>query len=266
MSRQRVLMPLPRYGFDPTEVGIPWKILTSHNIDVVFATPDGQPGMTDSKMLTGEHLGLWTRLLQARQDAVEAYREMEQSRAFHTPIHYSAMKETDCEGLLLSGGHDKGVKEYLESETLQQCVVEFFTAAKPVAAICHGVIVAARSINPLTNKSVIHSYQTTALLRTQELTAYNLTRLWLGDYYLTYPGLTVEDEVRACLSDPNHFHIGRQPLFRDDMKHLHRGFTVRDRNYLSARWPGDAYSFSLAFVKMLQDTMPQESAPSHPEA
>jgi hypothetical protein len=176
------------------------------------------------------------------------------------------MKETDCEGLLLPGGHDKGVKEYLESATLQQCVVEFFTAAKPVAAICHGVIVAARSINPLTNKSVIHSYQTTALLRTQELTAYNLTRLWLGDYYLTYPGLTVEDEVRACLSDPNHFHVGSQPLFRDDMEHLHRGFTVRDRNYLSARWPGDAYSFSLAFVKMLQDRMLQESAPSHPEA
>jgi protease I len=35
------------------------------------------------------------------------------------------------------------------------------------------------------------------------------------------------------------------------MAHLQRGFTVLDANYLSARWPGDAYSFALAFIDML---------------
>jgi putative intracellular protease/amidase len=36
------------------------------------------------------------------------------------------------------------------------------------------------------------------------------------------------------------------------MEHLTRGFSVVDRNYVSARWPGDAYSFALAFLKLLE--------------
>jgi len=35
------------------------------------------------------------------------------------------------------------------------------------------------------------------------------------------------------------------------MAHLGRGFVVQDRNYLSARWPGDAYSFALKYIEML---------------
>jgi protease I len=99
---------------------------------------------------------------------------------------------------------------------------------------------------------VLHNYQTTALLKTQELTAYKLTRLWLQDYYLTYPGLSVEDEVTGALSDKDNFLRGPNPVLRDDDDHLDRGFTVRDRNYLSARWPGDAYAFSRQFAAMLE--------------
>ena len=84
------------------------------------------------------------------------------------------------------------------------------------------------------------------------MTAYQLTRLWLKDYYLTYPGLTVEDEVTGALSREDNFLRGPNPLLRDDDEHLDRGFTVRDRNYLSARWPGDAYAFSREFEAMLE--------------
>jgi len=124
---------------------------------------------------------------------------------------------------------------------------------KPVAAICHGVVLAARSIDPDTKKSVISDYKTTCLLKSQEMAGYNLTRLWLKDYYLTYPGLTVEDEVKSVLTNTDNFLLGPKPVLRDDMAHLQRGFTVRDRNYLSARWPGDAYNFSLAFIEMLEE-------------
>ena len=93
----------------------------------------------------------------------------------------------------------------------------------------------------------------TSLLKSQELLAYNLTRLWLKDYYLTYPEITVEDEVKSVLSDSNNFFKGPAPLSRDNFNHLKRGFVVRDRNYLSARWPGDAYNFSLEFIRMVQD-------------
>jgi protease I len=253
MTNKRILIPLPHYGFDPTEVAIPWKILSENKIDIIFATPSGLQASADSKMLKGEHLGVWRRLLQARHDAVFAYSSMEQSTAFRVPISYSEMHSANADGILLPGGHDKAVKEYLESKILHDCIVQFFAASKPVAAICHGVVAVARSIDPTTNASVLHSYKTTSLLKVQELAAYNLTRLWLGDYYLTYPEITVEEEVTAALVDPNNFLKGKQPRFRDDAEHLERGFSLRDRNYLSARWPGDAYSFSLAFIAMLQE-------------
>ncbi len=207
----------------------------------------------DTRMLTGKHLSIWEKLLMARKDARDAYHEMEKNESFKHPVKYSDSGEEQFDALILPGGHDKAVREYLESETLQQKVVDFFRAKKPVAAICHGVVLAARSINPENNKSVIYDYQTTALLESQELSAYTMTRLWLHDYYLSYPGKTVEKEVKAALSNPNQFKKGPFPLSRDGLHHLKRGFFVRDRNYLSARWPGDVYNFSLEFVKMLSE-------------
>jgi len=250
---KKILIPIPSYGFDPTEVAIPWKIISEKIFEIVYITPDGEKAITDRIMLTGEKLGIWKRVLSARQDAVDAYNELEKTKSFCNPLKYNDVKEKDFDAILLPGGHDKGVKEYLESEALQKLVVDFFIAQKPVAAICHGVVLAARSINPETEKSVIHNYKTTALLKSQELLAYNMTRLWLKDYYLTYPEMTVEDEVTSVLSDSNNFLKGPSPLFRDNFNHLNRGFVVKDRNYLSARWPGDAYSFSIEFIKMLQD-------------
>lgn len=251
MTKKKVLIPIPSYGFDPTEVAIPWKLLTDRGVEVVFATPNGQIAKTDTKMLIGEQLGIWKPVLKARKDAVDAFRAMEKSVAFCQPIGYDAIIVNDFDGLVLPGGHDKGVKEYLESKTLQQKVVAFFNATKPVGAICHGVVLAARSIDPVSNQSVLFNYKTTSLLKSQEMLAYNMTRLWLNDYYLTYPEITVEDEVKSVLADASHFQYGPTPLFRDDMEHLTRGFTVVDRNYVSARWPGDAYNFALAFLKLL---------------
>jgi putative intracellular protease/amidase len=248
----KIVIPLPSYGFDPTEVAIPWKLLSEQHFEIVFATPQGKKAVTDTIMLKGNHLGIWKLVLQAKQDAIKAYNEMEKSEAFCNPINYTDINERDYDALLLPGGHDKGVKEYLESALLQQLVVDFFMKQKTVAAICHGVVLLARSIDPVTKKSVIHHYKTTSLLKSQELLAYTMTKLWMKDYYLTYQEITVEDEVRAALSDSKNFIKGPPPLFRDDLDHLSRGFFVKDRNYLSARWPGDAYTFSLEFIKMLR--------------
>jgi putative intracellular protease/amidase len=52
------------------------------------------------------------------------------------------------DGLLLPGGHRaRGMREYLESNVLQRLVAQFFEACLPVAAICHGVLLAARSVD-----------------------------------------------------------------------------------------------------------------------
>jgi putative intracellular protease/amidase len=178
---------------------------------------------------------------------------MEKSDSFLKPLKYIDLRVKDFDGLLLPGGHDKRVKEYLESKVIQDLVVSFFTAMKPVGAICHGVILPARSINPETGKSVLYNYKTTALHNSQELLGYNLTRLWLGDYLLTYPGRTVEDEVRSALADSEQFIEGPPSVLRDSPDHPGRGFVVRDRNYVSARWYGDAYRFAFEFIQILQE-------------
>ena len=250
---KKILIPLPSYGFDPTEVAIPWMLLSKAGLEVVFTTVTGTKASPDIRMLKGIGLGVWKSVLQARQDATDACNKMQSCELFCEPLNYDEVKEENFDALLLPGGHDKGVKEYLESKVLQALVVDFFASQKPVGAICHGVVLAARSITPETNKSVIHDYKTTSLLKSQELLAYNLTRLWLNDYYLTYPEITVEDEVKSVLSNQENFIKGPPPLFRDDYGKLNRGFFVRDRNYLSARWPGDVYNFSLEFIKLISD-------------
>ncbi|MDP2368406.1 type 1 glutamine amidotransferase domain-containing protein [Rhodoferax sp.] len=42
-------------------------------------------------------------------------------------------------------------------------------------------------------------------------------------------------------------------ITRDSPGELAPGFVVRDGNYLSARWPGDAHRFANEFLKMLDD-------------
>ncbi|HQQ81773.1 MAG TPA: type 1 glutamine amidotransferase domain-containing protein [Cyclobacteriaceae bacterium] len=244
----RILIPLPRYGFDPTESAVPWKILSQQGHDIIFSTPDGTPAAADVRMVSGKGLGVWKAVLQARADAVETYMEMSGSSSFQHPIHYHQISPDMGDALLLPGGHDKGMREYLNSPQLQALASYFLTANKPVAAICHGVVLLARSKNPM-GQSVLMDYRTTALLKMQELAAFQMTRLWLGDYYRTYPE-TVEDEVKSNLRRPDQFISGPIPLGRDTLQRP-SGFTIRDRNYLSARWPGDVYAFAMHFGQML---------------
>src|SRR3546814_15716937 len=69
-------------------------------------------------------------------------------------------------------------RPYLEDALLQAHVAAFFDADKPVAAICHGVVLAARSISRRSGRSVLHGRRTTALTWSLERSAWNLTRVW----------------------------------------------------------------------------------------
>ena len=246
-----ILIPTSTTDFDPTEVAVPWKILRDGGQDVCFATDTGTVGSGDQRMLTGEKFGFLKPLLVAQKTAQQTYQEMLHDPAFLNPIHYDDIRVEDFDAILLPGGHAKGTIPYLESEVLQQAIAEFFTVNKPVGAICHGIVAACRAIDPTTGKSVLFGRKTTALLKRQELLAYHLTRVKLGDYYLTYP-ITVEDEVISTLRSPDDFFHGPTPILRDNMDNIKRGFTVRDGNYLSARWPGDAHKFALEFLEMVR--------------
>jgi len=245
-----IVMPLPKRDFDPTETGVPWHVLREHGHRVVFATPDGRPGEADAMMVTGKGLGILARVLKADDNGRRAYDAMTQSGEFQKPIVYDEIRETDFDALLLPGGHAKGMRPYLESERLQSAVVGFFAKRKVVGAICHGVLLAARS-RMAAGPSVLHGRKTTALTKLMEMSAWAVTSLYLGNYYRTYP-ITVEDEVRAALARPEDFIAGPVALTRDSPSRLEVGFTVRDGNYLSARWPGDAHRFASELARMLE--------------
>jgi protease I len=245
----RVLMPLPSHDFDPSESGVPWFVLNAAKHQVVFATPNGQLAHADPRMVTGQGLGPLKPFLAANKHGRLAYKAMAASPAFNAPLRWDALRAEDFDALLLPGGHAPGMREYLESHVLQGLVSAMFAHDKPVGAVCHGVVLVVRSLGPDGN-SVLRGRTTTALLRSQELLAWNLTRLWLHDYYRTYPQ-TVQDEICEALASPDDFIAGPAPMLRDAPGKLGRGFAHRDGNYLSARWPGDVHRFAHDFRDML---------------
>lgn len=247
----RVLIAIPNDDFDPSESAIPWKYLRAGGHEVVFATQDGLPGECDPRLLDGRGFGPFKRLLMANQDARIAYAAMAQSTEFRNPIDWKTALVRPFDALLLPGGHAQCVRPYLESLDLQQKAAEMFAANKPVAAICHGVLIAARALGP-DGESLLFNRRTTALPKSMELSAWMLTCAWLGDYYRTYLR-TVEDEVTDVLAQVTQFDAGPRGLHRDSTKNLTPGFIVRDGNWLSARWPGDAHRFASELVTMLAE-------------
>jgi protease I len=244
-----ILMPIPSSDFDPTETGVPFGILEAAGHRVIVATPDGRPGAADPVMVTGVGLGLLAPVLRANADGRKAYEAMTSRAAFLSPFRWDTLSAADFDALLLPGGHAKGMRPYLESTVLQAVTAAFFAAGKPVAAICHGTLLAARS-KAADGQSVLHGRHTTGLTRAQEMLAWRMTFAWMGDYYRTYP-TPLETEVRLLLARPGDFEAGPASLLRDSFAHLERGFTLRDGNYLSARWPGDAHRFGTDFVDLL---------------
>jgi putative intracellular protease/amidase len=119
-----------------------------------------------------------------------------------------------------------------------------------VGAICHGVLVLARTRDPASGRSVLADRRTTCLPKYLERSGYLLTAWRLGRYYRTYPAY-VEDEVTAVLDDPAQFQRGPRTTTRGTMTDDRPAFVVEDGNYLSARWPGDAYLFAKRFLALL---------------
>jgi putative intracellular protease/amidase len=244
---KRVLVPLPDRDFDVTEVAVPWRLLTHAGHEVVFATErGGAPPACDPLLLTGVLFGK----LGAEPEAKSFYGELEGDAAFRAPLAWSRIEPADFDALLLPGGHAPGMRQYLGSELVQSKVVAFVKLGRPLAAICHGVLVAARARDPDTRRSPIHARRTTCLPKWMEWSAYALTAWKLGRYYRTYDAY-VEDEVKAALDSPSQFERGPLDFARGTMTVDEPTFVVEDGPYVSARWPGDAYAFARALLARL---------------
>ncbi len=278
-AKPTVLIPLPDLDFDPTEVAITWKVLRDNGIEVHFATADGKTPEGDQLMLSGEGLDWWGAIpllnkfkllglvLRAEASTRNAYKVMAQDPRFLRPHKFAAIDVKRFQGLVLPGGHrPRGMRPYLENAELQGVVAAFFDADKPVGAICHGVVLAARSISPTTGRSVLHGRKTTALPWAMERKAWRLMQLagrfWDAGYYRTYretadeePGYwSVQAEVTRALAseedfldvpdDAPHGFMKKSGMFRDSTYETRPAWVVTDGNYVSARWPGDVYAFA----------------------
>jgi putative intracellular protease/amidase len=281
----QILIPIPANDFDPTEAAVSWQIFQSLGHTITFATPEGETAQADEMMVTGQGLDLWGfipvlrlfpllgLLMRADRNGRRAYATMKDDPRFKAPLKWADIDAGKFDGLLLPGGHRaRGMRPYLESAVLHRVVAEFFEADKPVAAICHGVLLAARSTSKETGKSVLYGRKTTALTWAMESAAASIgraIRFWDPWYYRTYreeagqsPGyMSVQAEVTRALERPRDFlDVSKgSPNYRKKTSGLHRdtaedsspAFVVQDRNYISARWPGDVHTFAKAFATLV---------------
>jgi len=280
-----VLIPIPDRDFDPTEVAVSWRVLTRNGHRVLFATESGTAAAADDIMVTGRGLDIWSALpilgaipviglmLRANKDGRDAYAAMVGSTEFQHPVSWSQATLDDIGALLLPGGHRaRGMRSYIDSDLLQRLVVDAFARGLIVAAICHGVLLAARSVDPATGHSVLYGRKTTALTWAMERLAWRLTRFtrfWDPDYYRTYteqpgqPGgyMSVQSEVTRALKDPADFcdvvrgspqwWLKSSGMARDTATDSRPAFVVVDGSYVSARWPGDTHTFATVVSQKL---------------
>ncbi|MEU3645813.1 type 1 glutamine amidotransferase domain-containing protein [Lentzea sp. NPDC034063] len=234
----RVLLPLPDQDFDVTEVAVPWRVLTDAGHEVVFATERGGTApQADPLLLSGVVFGK----LGAEAEPKAFYRDLLDSPAYRAPVAWGSVVPEEFDGLVLPGGHAPGMRQYLGSVELQQVVARFWALRRPVGAICHGVLVLARA-------GVLDGRRTTCLPKYMERAAYFSTAWLRGRYYRTYPAY-VQDEVVAsgALFERGPVELSRRGTATDDGP----AFVVRDGDYVSARWPGDAYLFARTFAELL---------------
>lgn len=233
----RILMPLPDHDFDPTECAIPWKVCTDRGWTVTVSTEHGNVAEGDPLKLKGPLPGL----LSAGAKAQAAYRQMTQDPAYQHPIPYAEIDPEPYQAILLPGGDTSRMHQYLASPALQKKVLEFSQQGKLIGAICHGVLVPARTIDPQTGRSILYGHKVTAVPASLDRTGYLLGRLLRRDY-LMY-SCCVAEEVRACLERPEDFSTGRS---------MWVPYVVADSNLITSRWYMDAPLFAERFAQAVE--------------
>jgi putative intracellular protease/amidase len=243
-----ILIPLPDHDFDPTEATIPRKACRDQGWKVTISTEHGNVPQTDLNRLKGPLPGL----VSASAKTQEAYELMSHDPSFQHPITYSEIVPDQYEAIILPGGDAPRMRQYLENTVLQGKVVEFFQKGMLVGALCHGILVLARTIDPQTGHSVLYGHKLTALPKSFDLFGYRIDRLLLKHGYIMYPQC-VADEVRLCLEHHDDFINGPGLL---------SPYVYSDGNLITSRWYMDAEVFAARFVDELRHRMIPESVTS----
>ncbi|KAI1082577.1 class I glutamine amidotransferase-like protein [Whalleya microplaca] len=248
IETHKVLFMMADYGHDPTETAVPYTTFKNAGYEIQFATENGKPPRCDKKMLEG----ITQKLLGAKKEVVSKYKKMALSEEMRHPLSWSApgFSLDPFDLVVFPGGHEKGVRQIIESPIVHQLVVEYFPQTrkpgrKVVGAICHGVQVLAASKDQH-GRSVIRDCVTTSLPAKFEQAAYWGTRAVMGDYYKTYGhgSESTEQAITKVLGNPAQFksNLNPGPFVAEDEQY----------NYISARYPGDAELFAEEIIKLFE--------------
>jgi len=248
VKKKTILAPLPDMDFDPTEIAVPWKILTTEGFEIIFATENGNKPKADENLVYPKDF--ITSQFYVEPVAKEFYLEMEQDPKFCSPIKWEEIDVTQYDALLLSGGHACGMRQYCESDVLQKKISEYWKLNKPVAAIGRGCLLLSRCKDE-TGKSILYNRKTTSLPKFLEDSFYLVSKIKNSGRYRIYE-IYCEDEVRGNLENhSNQFIIGTSKISKGSLYDDTSAFVVEDQNYISGRWIGDAYLFG----KKLKDKL-----------
>jgi len=258
-QKKKILMPLPRYGFDPSEVTIAWKTFTDIGINVTFATPTGQQSAADQLVLDGYCFGLMKAIPEVQQN----YLLLLQSLSFISPISYEQIEIEEYDGLYLTGGHDVQMLSYLDNALLHKKIVQYWslTPPRPIAAVCHGVLLLARcQQDKLFNGkgSILQGKKVTCVRSFMERMAYFLSSAQYGSYHLsTTNGDYTENEVRQAVGNDMYFVEGSnnylQLIWIGNNEDHTKAHIVEDGNLLTARWPADVWFLAKRFAVKLYE-------------
>ena len=240
-----ILMPLPDYDFDPTEAAIPWKVCTARGWRVAFSTDHGAVAQCDQRRLHDPLPGL----IGASNPARAAYREMCKDPAYQHPVPYAAIDPGEYQALLLPGGDALRVRQYLESTVLQNQVLQSSRQGKLIGALCHGLLVLARTVDPETGHSILYGRKVTAIPRSLDRVGDLLGNKILRRGYIKYARY-VADEVSACLEHRGDLSFGRSVL---------DPYVVSEDNFITSRWYNDADLFAERFAQALEQRMVVEN-------
>ncbi|OAQ71099.2 DJ-1/PfpI family protein [Pochonia chlamydosporia 170] len=230
-----------------TKTAVPFMAFKDAGFHVTVATENGKSPACDAKMLQG----LTQKLLGATASVVSQYNTVSQSPEWANPVAWTSPSFSldDYNLVFLPGGHEKSVRQVIDSAVVHKLLLDFFPktkkpSSKAVGAVCHGVMVLSEAKGE-DGRSAIHDAVTTTLPARFEQVAFWGTRAFLGDYYKTYGACSadVEESVRKALDDPaKQFRgsLGPGPFVVEDETY----------NYVSARFPGDVALLSEKLVAL----------------
>jgi len=105
-------------------------------------------------------------ILSASDDVKRIHHDMIKNNNYKNPISWLDIAIENYQGVILTGGHSKGIISYLESDLLKEKIYKFWKLKRPIGAISRGVLLLSKIQNPKTDESILRKKKYNHLSKT----------------------------------------------------------------------------------------------------